>query len=144
MNTNTTTTTTENYMADIGKLGLRVTLSILILFHGISKVIGGAGFITGLVAKVGLPPALGYLVYVGEVLAPILILLGIWARAGALVIAANMIVAILLAHTGDIFKISQTGGWALELQGMFLAAAIAVSLLGAGRYSIQGKQDRWN
>jgi putative oxidoreductase len=138
------TVATGNSLDDIGKLVLRATLAILILFHGIAKISGGAGFITGLVTQVGLPASLGYLVYVGEVLAPILVLFGLWARAGAAVIAINMMVAILLVHTGDFFKLNQTGGWALELQGMFLATAIAVALHGAGRYSIQGTRNRWN
>jgi putative oxidoreductase len=137
-------TATENTLDDTGKLLLRAGLSILILFHGVSKLIGGAGFITELVTKAGLPAGLGYLVYVGEVLAPLLVLFGIWARIGALVIAGNMIVAILLVHTGDLFKINETGGWQLELQGMFLVTAIVVGLLGAGRYSVQGTRNRWN
>jgi putative oxidoreductase len=128
----------------MGKLVLRATLAILILFHGVSKLIGGAGFITGMLANAGLPGALGYLVYVGEVLAPLLVLLGLWARAGAAVIAINMVVAFLLVHTGDLLKLNQTGGWAVELQAMFLFTAVAVVLLGAGRYSIQGTRNRWN
>lgn len=138
------TTVTENTLDDTGKLLLRAVLSILILFHGVSKLIGGAGFITELVTKAGLPAGLGYLVYVGEVLAPLLVLFGIWARIGALIIIGNMIVAILLVHTGDIFKINETGGWQLELQGLFIVATIVVGLLGAGRYSIQGARNRWN
>jgi F420-0:gamma-glutamyl ligase-like protein len=47
-----------------GKLLLRAVLAILLLFHGVSKLIGGIGFIAGMLDKVGLPPALGYLVYV--------------------------------------------------------------------------------
>lgn len=129
---------------DAGKLVLRAALSILILFHGYAKVTGGLGFITGLVAKAGLPPALGYLVLVGEVLAPLMVLLGLWARAGAMIIAFNMLVALLLVHTGDFFRINDTGGWAIELQVLLLAAALAVALLGAGRYSIQGARQRWN
>jgi putative oxidoreductase len=138
------TIVTDNNLDDIGKLVLRVVLSILILDHGVSKLMGGAGFITGLVAKAGLPAGLGYLVYLGEVLAPLLLLFGIWARIGGLLIIGNMIIAILLVHTGDIFKINATGGWQLELQGMFLVAAVAVSLMGAGRYSVQGKRSRLN
>lgn len=129
---------------DIGKLVLRATLAILLLFHGIAKVVGGAGFVTGLLAKAGLPPALGYLVYVGEVLAPLLMLAGIWTRAAALVVAINMLVAVILVHTSQVFEITNTGGWALELQGMYLAAAIVVSLLGAGRFSLGGRAGKWN
>lgn len=138
------TTVSNSASEDVGKLVLRSVLALLILFHGISKVIGGAGFITEMVAKIGLPPALGYLVYVGEVVAPLLVLFGIWTRAGAAVIAINMIVALLLVHTQQLLQITENGGWALELQGMYLSAAIAVALLGAGRYSIAGAQGKWN
>jgi putative oxidoreductase len=129
---------------DAGKLVLRAALAILLLFHGVSKLIGGVGFITGMLAKAGLPPAVGYLVYIGEVVAPLLILLGIWTRAAALVVVVNMIVALLLVHTAQFFTMSQTGGWALELQGFYLASAIAVALLGAGRYSLGGITGKWN
>ena len=55
-----------------------------------------------------------------------------------------MIVALLLVHTAQFFTMSQTGGWALELQGFYLATAIAVALLGAGRYSVGGLAGKWN
>lgn len=129
---------------DLGKLILRVALAVLILFHGIAKLIGGIGFITGMLAKMGMPAAFGYLVYVGEVIAPLMILFGIWTRIAALVIAINMLVALLLVHTGEFFTLAKTGGWALELQGMFLVAAIVIALLGAGRYSVGGAEGRWN
>jgi len=129
---------------DLGKLLLRVLLAVLLLFHGISKLIGGIGFITGLLDKVGLPHAFGYLVYVGEVAAPLLMLVGLFTRAAALVVVINMIVALLLVHTRQFFTLNETGGWALELQGMYLGAAVTVALLGAGRYSIGGAAGRFN
>jgi len=129
---------------DLGRLVLRVALAVLLLFHGVSKLIGGVGFITGMLAKMGLPEAIGYLVYVGEVIAPLLILFGVWTRLAALIVAGNMIVAVLLVHTKEFFTMSQTGGWALELQGMYFFAAIALALLGAGRYSIGGRAGKWN
>lgn len=129
---------------DMGKLLLRATLAILILFHGVSKIFNGVGGIMGMVTKLGLPAEFGYLVYVGEVLAPLLVLLGIWTRPAALVIAVNMVFAIVLAHMGDLFSMTKNGGWALELQGMFLMAAVAVALLGAGRYSVSGSGGKWN
>ena len=129
---------------DAGRLVLRVVLAILILFHGVSKVIGGVGPITGMIAKLGLPAGLGYLVYIGEVVAPTLILIGLFTRAAALIVVVNMIVALLLVHTGQFFSLSNMGGWALELQGMYLGSAVALALLGAGRYSIGGAGGRWN
>lgn len=129
---------------DLGKFILRVTLAVIILFHGVAKIFNGIGFITGMVAKVGLPPALGYLVYVGEVAAPLLMLLGIWTRPAALIVAINMVVAIWLVHAGEIFSLNKNGGWALELQGILLASALAVAFIGAGRYSVGGAGGRWN
>jgi putative oxidoreductase len=129
---------------DVGKLVLRAALAILILLHGTAKLIGGIDFISGLVTKVGLPPAFAYLVFIGEVLAPILVLIGLWTRPAALLIALNMLTAIWLVHTGELFQLTKSGGWALELQGMFLFTAIAVALLGAGRYSVGGAGGRWN
>ena len=129
---------------DMGKLLLLATLAILILFHGVSKIFNGIGGIAAMVGKLGLPAEFGYMVYVGEVLAPVLVLLGIWTRPAALVIAINMVFAVVLVHMGELFTTTKTGGWALELQGMFFIAAVAVALLGAGRYSVAGSGGRWN
>ena len=140
----TSLTSAKSSSDDLGKLILRVALAALILFHGISKLMGGVDFIAGMVTKVGLPPAFAYLVYVGEVVAPLMILLGVWTRIAASVIAVNMIVAVLLVHTGEFFTLSKTGGWTMELQAMFFVAAIVIALQGAGRYSVGGANGRWN
>lgn len=129
---------------DLGKFILRATLAILIIFHGISKIFNGPGYIVGLVSNAGLPPAIAYLVYVGEVLAPILVLLGVWARLGALIIVINMLFAFSLVHSKQLLTLSSSGGWGLELQGFYLFIALAVVLLGAGRLSFGGKAGRWN
>ena len=130
--------------ADLGKLVLRLALGLLILFHGVAKLKGGPGFVLDVVAKAGLPPAIAYLVYVGEVLAPIMLVIGVFTRIAALIVAINMLFAFALVHTGQLFQLAPTGGWALELQGLYLAAAVALSLLGAGRYSAGGTAGRWN
>ena len=119
-----------------GKLILRLTLGGLILFHGIAKLIGGVSGLAGMVTAAGLPAFVTYGVYVGEVIAPILILLGWYSRIGAVLVAINMLFAIGLVHRGEIFALGNSGGWALELQGMYLMTAIALALLGPGRFSI--------
>lgn len=121
---------------DLGKLILRLTLGILILLHGIAKLTHGIGPIEGMVTGAGFPAYLAYGVYAGEVLGPILLMLGLYARIGAALIVGNMLVAFLLAHTGDLTKLTDMGGWALELQGMFLFTAVALLLMGPGRISI--------
>ena len=116
----------------IGKLILRLTLGALILLHGIDKLIHGIAPIADLLQAAGFPGSLAYLVYVGEVLAPILLIVGLWARIGAALIGINMVVAILLVHTGELMQLTPNGGWALELQGMYLVTALALSLMGPG------------
>ena len=122
--------------SDLGKLVLRLALGILILLHGIAKLKGGTAGIVGMVEGAGLPGVLGYAVLIGEVLAPLMVIAGFHARIGAALIAINMIVAVALAHMGELASLGQSGGWALELQGMFLFTAIALVFLGPGRWSV--------
>ncbi len=63
---------------DTGKLILRLTLGILILLHGLFKITGGGvGGIGGMLSSHGLPGFLAYGVYIGEILAPVLLIVGI-------------------------------------------------------------------
>jgi len=123
----------------IAKLILRLALGVTILLHGIGKLLGGISGISGMVTAAGLPSFVAYGVYVGEVVAPILVILGWYSRAGSALIAVNMLFAIGLAHRGQLLGLNANHGWALELQGMFLFTAVAIALLGPGRFSINGK-----
>ena len=120
-----------------GKLLLRLTVGGLMLFHGISKLFnpGTVGFIGSKLAEAGLPEALAYGVYIGEVVAPLMIIVGLLSRAGAALIVINMLFAILLVHAGDLFALTEHGGWRLELQGFYLLGSLAIVFLGSGRYA---------
>lgn len=124
---------------DFGKLVLRVTLGVLILFHGMSKISHGIAPIQGMVHGAGLPSFLALGVYIGEVLGPILLLLGYYARWGGALVAINMVVAILLAHRQSIIGVGPQGGYALELQAMYLFTALALVFIGPGRFGINRK-----
>ena len=139
-----TTNSESTSSADIGKLILRVSLGVLVLLHGIAKLISGPGFVLKVVTAAGLPAAFGYLVYVGEVVAPVLVIVGLWSRVAALIVATSVTVAVLLAKPAQILAIANAGGWGVELEGMFVFVAIAVAFLGAGRYSVGGIHGRWN
>ncbi|VCU68993.1 Putative oxidoreductase CatD [Pigmentiphaga humi] len=129
---------------DLGKLLLRIAVGVLMLMHGIPKVVGGIGFVKNLLASHDLPTWLGYFVYAGEVVAPILLLVGFYTRAAGLVVAVNMVVAIALAHGGQIFSVTKNGAWSLELQGLFLVGGLVIALIGAGRFSAGGKAGTLN
>jgi len=125
---------------DAGKLILRLTVGTLILLHGISKLrnldAATAG-ITKQVMAMGLPTFVAYGVYAGEVLAPILLILGFFARIGGLLVVANMIFAIVLVHTSQLFMLTKQGGWQLELQGFYLLGGLAIYFLGSGRFAVR-------
>ena len=125
--------------ADVGKLVLRLALGVLVLLHGVAKLRGGLDPIEGMVTAQGLPGVLAYGALLGEVLGPLMLIAGFYGRIGALLIAINMLFAIGLAHVGQLGQMNDQGGWALELQGMFLFSAVALALLGPGRYSVNAK-----
>jgi putative oxidoreductase len=123
-----------------GKLILRVTLGLLMLLHGIAKLKSGTSGIGDLLEASGLPGFFQYGAYVGEVIAPLLLIAGFYARIGAWLVAVNMLFAIGLAHWSQVFTINaQSGGHALETQYLFMAAAIALALIGPGRYAVNQK-----
>ena len=124
---------------DTALLILRLVLGITLLLHGIAKLPPPPEAIAGMLAKAGLPSALAWGVYLGEIVAPMLLIIGVWTRLAAVVIVVNMVVAVLLAHTGELFKLGQQGGYALELQALFLFTAVALALTGAGRFSVGGR-----
>lgn len=119
---------------DVGKLILRLTLGVLMLFHGVAKLSGGIAGIQGMLANAGLPQFIGYGVFVGEIIAPLMLIVGFYSRVGAGLIVVNMLFAIGLAHMGDIFALSGHGGWRLELQAFFMLNAVALIFLGPGKY----------
>ena len=123
-------------MEDLGKLILRLALGLLVLLHGIAKLKGGVGFLTPMVQGIGLPPWFAYGVYIGEILGPIMVILGLYSRVGAFFIFVNMIFAVGLVHRPELFSLGKQGGYALELQAMFLFTAFALMFLTPGRYSI--------
>lgn len=129
---------------DTGKLILRLAVGILVLLHGLMKISSGVGGIEGMLTSQGLPAFIAYGAYLGEVVGPLLVIVGLYTRVGALLMTGSMVVAILLAHMGQLGSLNAQGGWALELQGMFLFGSLAVLFLGAGRFSLGGSGGRWN
>lgn len=127
---------------DSGKLLLRLSFGVLMLLHGVHKLHAGIGGIQGMLSAAGLPAFVGYGVYAGEVVAPILIILGILTRPAALLLSSTMVVAQLLAYPGAVFTLTQTGAWGAETTAVFFFAGLAIALLGSGKYSV-ASNPRW-
>jgi putative oxidoreductase len=86
-----------------------------------------------------LPSFIAYGVYIGEVVAPVLVIVGWYSRVAAAFIAVNMLFAAGLVHANELFTLGSSGGWALELQGIFLFTAVVVALIGPGRFSVNAR-----
>lgn len=123
----------------MGKLLVRLTIGGLMLFHGVAKILHPEtlDYISVMLSGIGLPSAVAYGVYIGEVVAPLMIILGFYTRVGGLIIVLNMIMAVVLSHMGDIFSLTQHGGWKLELQAFYLLGGLAIALLGSGKFAIK-------
>ena len=128
---------------DWGKLVLRLAVAILILLHGIAKLRFGLRDVATSLARAGIPAPIGYLVYIGEVLGPIFMILGAFTRPAAAIVAFNMLVALVVGHPHELFTMTDHGGLLLEVQWLYFAGALTVALLGAGRLSVAAA-GRWN
>jgi putative oxidoreductase len=130
---------------DLAKLVIRVTVAALILLHTWA-VMNGQEAIGDTLVRWNLPVALAWTSPIFEGIAPVMVILGVYARIGAWVMTFWMVMAFALAHldTGHIFEWAPNGvGWRLEGPFFFLGLSFAVALQGAGRYglNIGGK---WN
>lgn len=114
--------------AALGQTVLRMFLGVLLIMHGINKLQHGIDGIVGMVTSLGLPGFIAYGVYIGEVVAPLLLIVGLHVRLAALVIAFNMVIAVALAHLSQIFLLSKSGGWAIELQAFYFVTALVVAI----------------
>ncbi len=125
---------------DLGKLILRISIGGLLLFHGIFKITHGIGFLHGLLEAKGWPTFLAYGAYVGEVVAPILVILGVLTRLGGIVIFIHFVIAFILLHMSQLGELAAQGGaWAPELPALYLFGGLAIFFLGGGKYSVGGR-----
>lgn len=132
----------EHYIAsrldcDIGRLIIRISISVLMLFHGIRKWNEGLGHINELLTAVHLPEFLAYGVYLGQLLVPALLIVGLYTRLASIYYVGTMIFAIFLAYRTELFVLEpKTGGLRIELPLLHLFAGAALVFLGAGKYSL--------
>ena len=136
------TTQYDSWTEDVARLLLRLAVGGLMLFHGVHKVRDGVDWMAPLLEAKGLPTFIAYGSYVGEVAAPVLILVGVLTRLASLVVACNMLMAVYLSLSNQVFALNQFGGWAIELNVFFFLAALALALLGPGRLTVW-RGPRW-
>ncbi|HLD33954.1 MAG TPA: DoxX family protein [Candidatus Nanoarchaeia archaeon] len=125
--------------ADKSILFLRLGVGIVFLIHGIGKLLNvgpvalGITNTTGFFANLGIPMAglAAVVVALFETFGGLFILLGIFTRISATLLAINMVVAILLVHLSKGFSIGN-GGYEFAL--LLLLGSISLMLSGPGRF----------
>ena len=129
---------------DIGLLLLRLSIGGLMLFHGIAKMRGGLEGIMGMLSDKGLPEFMAYGTYVGEVLAPALVVIGLFTRPAALMIAFTMLMSIYLAFGWAGFELGKHGAPKIELNLMYLFGSVCLVLTGDGSLSVRKGAPKWD
>lgn len=121
---------------DFGRLLLRLTFGVLVLFHGVAKINHGVDWISAMLEAKGLPGFIAYGVYIGEIIAPIMIIVGWMTRPAAFVFAFNLLVATLLVGMGKFFTLTEVGAWGLENEALYFLGGLCIMFLGAGKYKL--------
>lgn len=131
-------------MDDFGKLILRLALGGLMGFYGVAKAMnfeGSVQFISDLLTAKNLPVEMAYGVFATELLCPLMIILGFWTRLASFGFACGMGFAIYLAKfeqlTDTAQMLNENGGYALELQFLYLFGGLALMFMGPGRIALQ-------
>jgi len=122
--------TTGTPAADAGLALLRICGGLLLAFlHGIGKVPPQEGFV-GRVGGMGFPAPLlfAWLAAIAEFAGGILIAIGLLTRPISLLVFLHFVVVVFVAHAGDPLGDR-------ELPILFGVIALALALIGPGRYS---------
>jgi putative oxidoreductase len=125
---------------DLAALLLRLALGVVFLFSGLDKVLHGTAGMVGYFADLGVPwpELLGPFVSYLELLGALLLFAGLLTRPIAVLLAADMAVAILVvrlpvASAADSVVDAVA---AIRLELLLLVAAACLALLGGGRWSV--------
>ena len=135
---------TPSFSKDFGLLILRVGIGLMLMLHGIPKLLGGPDGWENL-GQFGLPflpegfisIAFGFAAMASELAGGLLLAFGKYHRVVCASLAVTMAVALStkLGDATEITNFAKTAGWPLELLIVF----VALFFTGPGRYSIGKK-----
>ena len=123
---------------DLGILFARLGLGVCLFMHGFAKILHGIGGVKGILAKAGLPEIMAYGSYVGEVIAPIMIILGIFSRVGALLVIGTSLTIMYAYHgLGNLLELTNVGGFKAEILYLYIALSLCIIFNGSGKYAFK-------
>ena len=121
---------------DFGRLLLRLGVGGLMLFHGAHKLFTGLDPVKALLVSHRLPEALAYVAYFGEIVGPLLVVIGLFARFGAFLIAFEVAVLVALGGVAQMIALTPDGAYGLEIEALYLVGALAILFLGPGKIAV--------
>jgi len=122
--------------SDWAPLLLRLALGAVFIVHGSQKLFGGIAGTTAFFGSAGIPLAalFAWVVALVEFLGGITLVLGVLTRYASLLLAINMLVALLVVHLKNGFSVSNGG---FEFVLVLLAGTLALLIRGPGKIAIQ-------
>ncbi len=122
-----------------GPLILRLALGAAFIVHGYPKLFKNFSGTAGWLDSIGIRPGKFWALVVGivEFFGGIALVLGVFTQLAALLIAINMLVALIKVKWGRSRYVDpERMGWELDIA--YLAMALAIMVLGSGAYSLGG------
>lgn len=121
---------------DLGLLLLRLMVAGLLILHAIAKMIGGIPGIGPGLEELGLPAALGYIIYIGEVVSAAFVLVGYRARLASIFLLFTLFIALYFTHSDQIIALAEEDvSDSLELQFIFGLGSLVLFFTGAGSFA---------
>ena len=128
---------------DLGLLMIRFG-AFLMFFHGLKKLMTGHGGVRQQLADNGLPDFLWLGVPLAEVVAPVLILMGVFTRIGGLLYVVLMIFAMYFTGWGKLAEMNEkTGALSMEANLLFLFCGLCLFFAGGGKYALFKPSNYW-
>ena len=129
---------------DLGSLIARITAGIIILPHGLQKLLGlygGYGFSATLdfFTTMGIPKIIGFLIISGESIGAFLLIIGLLGRISALGLILIMLGAIFMVHLQYWLFMNWFGNQAwqgYEFHLLVIGLSLIVLLKGSGKWSL--------
>lgn len=122
---------------NFGLLILRIFLGICVLYHGLFKLKFGIEPVTSLLVNAKIPSFLSYFVYLGEILAPIMIIFGIYTRFASIMLIATSGMILYVAYMDKLLAVTNFGGLMPEIVYLYLGASLCLLFCGGGKFSIK-------
>ena len=118
---------------------LRVVLGIVMLVHGWSKLSGGVGNVAGFfggMLEIPAPGLMAWVVTIVELVGGILLMVGFLTQIVGILIALDLLGAILFAYLLRGSPFIENGAITWEKEAVFAAAALCIALAGPGAWSV--------